>query len=94
MGIATSSILANIGEDGKEAVIPLTKSNLWAPQLASEITKQLNTIIGINSLSSNSSNNNSPVTIKLEINERELGKATIKSINDLQKSSGQILLEL
>ena len=89
MGIATKSTLANIGEAGREAVIPLTKSNLWAPQLANEIVKQIN-----GNINTVSSNNSRPIEVKLVVDGRELGKASIRNINALQRESNEILLDI
>ena len=89
MGIVTSSTLANIGEAGPEAVIPLNRSNLWAPQLAQEIAKQLG-VSGINQ----SNTSSRPLEVKLVVDGRELGRASINNINKLQRESNEILLDI
>lgn len=72
-----------------EAVIPLSRSNLWAPQLANELAKQLNGN-GINQ----SNISSRPVQVNLVVDGRSLGKATIDNINKLQRESNEILLDI
>ena len=72
-----------------EAVIPLSRSNLWAPQLASELAKQLS-ISGINQ----SNTSSRPVQVNLVVDCRSLGRATIDNINKLQRESNEILLDI
>jgi hypothetical protein len=75
-GIATSSILANIGERGKEAVLPLEKNTEWMEMLAARI------------------NGNTPSKIVLMVDGRELGYASINSINSITKQTGTLQLQL
>ena len=74
-GIATSSILANIGEAGKEAVLPLENNTGWMDTLADRIN-----------------NRNTPSKIVLMVDGRELGYATINSINGITKQTGTLQL--
>lgn len=77
-GIATSSILANIGENGKEAVLPLENNTQWMDALADKIAAR----------------NSAPTKLVLKVGEKELGWATINSINSITKQTGEIQLTL
>ena len=82
-GIATSSTLANIGERGAEAVLPLTGTQgmAWMDKLADKIA-------------SKSNNNNAPTKIVLQVGETELGYAVIDSINNITKQTGGLKLHI
>ena len=67
-GIATRSVVANIGENGTEAILPLDKNTGWMDKLANKI-----------------SNQGAPSKIVLMVGEKELGWATINSINDITR---------
>ena len=58
-GIVTSSIFANIGEDGAEAVVPLERNKGWMRTMAKEIASQIN----VNNNNTNSASSN--VTIDM-----------------------------
>lgn len=58
-GIITSSTIANVGEDGAEAIVPLERNKGWMKVMAKEIASQMN----INN--SNENKNNSNVTIDM-----------------------------
>ena len=77
-GIATRSVLANIGEAGKEAVLPLENNTEWMDTLADKIAAR----------------NSGPTKIVLQVGEKELGWATIDSINSITKQTGAIQLTL
>ena len=77
-GIATSSTLANIGEAGREAVLPLENNTGWMDTLADRI----------------SSRNAAPTKVVLMLDGKELGYATIKNINDITKATGNLPLVL
>ena len=77
-GIATRSVLANIGEAGKEAVLPLEYNTEWMDTLADKIAAR----------------NSGPTKIVLKVGEKELGWATIDSINSITKQTGAIQLTL
>jgi len=77
-GIVTSSTLANIGERGKEAVLPLENNTQWMDALADRIAAR----------------NSTPSKIVLKVGERELGWATIDSINGITKQTGGLQLQL
>ena len=77
-GIATRSVLANIGEAGKEAVLPLEYNTEWMDTLADKIAAR----------------NGGPTKVVLQVGEKELGWATIDSINSITKQTGAIQLTL
>lgn len=73
-GIATKSTLANIGEAGKEAILPLDSNTEWMDKLADRIVSRSNS------------------TVVLEVDGRQLGKATVQSINNITKTTGRVPL--
>lgn len=77
-GIVDSATLAVIGERGKEAVLPLENNTGWMDALAEKI----------------STKNGTPSRIVLMLDGRELGHATINSINDITRQTGQLQLAL
>lgn len=78
-GIATSSTIANIGEAGKEAILPLENNTGWMDTLADKIAAR---------------NGGANTQIILTLDGRELGKATVKAINDITKTTGNLPLVL
>lgn len=78
-GIVTASTIANIGENGKEAVLPLENNTGWMDTLADKIAAR---------------NGKGPTQIILTLDGRELGKATVKAINDITKTTGNLPLVL
>ena len=77
-GIATRSTLANIGENGREAVLPLDNNTGWMDKLADRIAARQST----------------PSKIVLKVGERELGWASINGINQITKQTGELQLVL
>ena len=77
-GIAVSSTLANIGENGREAVLPLDNNTQWMDKLADRIAEK----------------NNTPTKIVLKVGEKELGWASINGINQITKQTGELQLVL
>ena len=78
-GIAVSDTLAHIGEGGKrEAVLPLDQNTEWMDALADKLAAR----IGGDS------------KVVLKIGEKELGWATINSINGITKQTGGLQLHL
>ncbi len=77
-GIVTKSTIANIGEAGAEAVLPLENNTQWMDKLADKIA----------------SRNASPSKIVLQIDGRELGWASINGINGITKQTGNLQLQL
>lgn len=77
-GIATRSTLANIGENGKEAILPLDNNTGWMDKLADRIAAR----------------QQAPTKLVLKVGERELGWATINGINQITKQTGELQLVL
>lgn len=75
-GIATRSTLANIGESGREAVLPLDQNTEWMDMLANKIAAR----------------NNTPTKVVLNVDGKELGWAAINNINGITKQTGQLQL--
>lgn len=77
-GIVTSSTIANIGEAGKEAVLPLENNTEWMNILADKIA----------------SRNSAPSKVILSVDGKELGWASINGINSITKQTGNLQLKL
>lgn len=77
-GIVTGSILANIGERGREAVLPLENNTGWMDVLADRIAAR----------------NGAPSKIILQVDGKQLGWATIDNINAITKQTGGLQLTL
>ena len=73
-GIVTESTLANIGERGREAVLPLENNTEWMNVLADRIANR----------------NNTPSRIVLMLDGKELGWATVKSLSDIYEQTGDL----
>ena len=80
-GIATFPTLAEIGERGPEAVLPLSgpQSQAWINTLSDMIAQK-------------SGSNSQPTKVVLQIGERELGWATIGAINGITEQTGTLQL--
>lgn len=77
-GITTGSTIANIGEAGREMILPLENNTEWMDTLASKIAER----------------NAGPSKIVLQVGEKELGWAAINGINGITKQTGSIQLAL
>jgi hypothetical protein len=77
-GIVTQSTLANIGEAGAEAVLPLENNTQWMDTLADKIAAR----------------NGAPSKIVLMVDGKELGWASINGINNITKQTGNLQLQL
>ena len=77
-GVIDSATIAMIGEQGKEAVVPLENNTEWMDKLADRIT----------------SNNKTPTKIVIKVGEKELGWATINAINGITEQTGGLQLAL
>lgn len=77
-GITTGSTIANIGESGREAVLPLDRNTQWMDRLADRIAAR----------------NQAPTKIVLKVGERELGWASINGINQITRQTGELQLAL
>lgn len=84
-GVVDHATLAMIGEQGKEAVVPLENNTEWMRTVAKGISAELG---GSNVQSSQ------PVEVVLQVRDRELGRVVIDSINQLQRQSGRVLLNV
>lgn len=77
-GIVNSATLALFGEQGREAVVPLENNTEWMDVLANRIAER----------------NNTPSKIVLMLDGKELGYASINSINGITKQTGKLQLAL
>jgi len=77
-GIVDSATLALVGERGKEAVLPLENNTGWMDTLADKIAAR----------------SAGPSKIVLMLDGRELGYATINSINNITRQTGKIQLAI
>ena len=77
-GIVNSATLALFGEQGREAVIPLENNTEWMDVLANRIAER----------------NSAPSKIVLMVDDKELGYASINSINGITKQTGKLQLAL
>ena len=77
-GIVDGATIAMIGEQGKEAVVPLENNTEWIDKLADRL----------------SDTNKAPSKIVLMVDGKELGWATINNINGITKQTGNLQLVL
>lgn len=77
-GIVDKATLAVVGERGKEAVLPLENNTEWMDKLADRLAQR----------------NNSPSRIVLMLDGKELGWASINSINDITRQTGNLQLTM
>ena len=77
-GITTGPTTALIGEAGREAVLPLENNTEWMNELADRIAER----------------NGAPSNIVLMLDGKELGHATINSINNITRQTGSLQLVL
>lgn len=77
-GIVDSTTIAMIGEAGKEAVVPLENNTEWMDTLADRLAER----------------NGSPSKIVLMLDGKELGWATINSINGITRQTGNLQLNV
>ena len=75
-GIIDSATIAMVGEQGKEAVVPLENNTEWMDKLADRLAAKMA----------------SPTRVSLIVDGKELGWATINSINNITKQSGNLPL--
>lgn len=73
-GIVDEPTLSLIGEQGKEAVVPLENNTEWMDKMAQKVVGMMT---AVNSL------NNDSITINVtsELNGKEIANATIKDLN-------------
>ena len=86
-GLVSSPTLAMIGDN---------KNAYSDPEVVSPLSKLQEMIDGSvsNAMSSNRSNGNADATVIIQLNETELGRAVIKSINSVQRQAGMTLIEV
>lgn len=75
-GIVDSATIAMVGEQGKEAVVPLENNTEWMDKLADRLAARMA----------------SPTRVSLNVDGKELGWATINSINNITKQTGNLPL--
>ena len=84
-GIIDEPTLAMVGEAGKEAVVPLENNTEWMKTVAKGISAELG---------DTNTTSTQPVEVVLQVRDRELGRLVIDSINQLQRQSGRVLLNV
>ena len=84
-GVVDHATLAMIGEQGKEAVVPLENNTEWMRTVAKGISAELGGSV---------TQSSQPVEVVLQVRDRELGRVVIDSINQLQRQSGRVLLNV
>ena len=84
-GVIDEPTIAMIGEAGKEAVVPLENNTGWMATVAKGISAELGRDAGASS---------QPIEVVLQVKDRELGRVVIDSINQLQRQSGRVLLNV
>lgn len=105
-GIVDQPTLAMVGERGKEAVMPLENNTGWIDNLAGQLAMKmggpsgstqdaglLQQVVDVLLRILDAIINNDGDTI-LQVGQTELGRATIRAINAVQKQEGRLLLEL
>lgn len=79
-GITTGSTIANIGEAGREAVLPLENNTGWMKDLASQLSQHMGGSGGGD--------------IIIQIGGTQLGRIAMNEINRLRKQTGKPLLKI
>jgi phage-related protein len=87
-GVINQPTLAMVGENGKEAVMPLENNTGWIDELAMKLA----TIMSAGK--SAAQPQNQPIYIELDIGGTKFGKVCIDSINSQQRRAGKILLNV
>lgn len=75
-GVVDSATIAMVGEQGKEAVVPLENNTEWMDKLADRLAARIS----------------SPTRVSLNVDGKELGWTTINSINSITKQTGNLPL--
>ena len=83
------------GEAGKEMVVPLENTS-FTSKIAQAMGQAVDNAMArnMNNYGVSANNNNDSKDIVLKVNERELARASINSINKLQRESGRTLLDI
>lgn len=90
-GIIDKPTIAQVGEAGPEAVVPL-KNTAFVDTLASAVGNAVMSAISVTKQTT-SSNSQSTGDVVLKVNETVLGQIAINAINKVQKSAGEALLQ-
>lgn len=77
-GITNGATLAEIGEAGREMVLPLEANTQWMDLLADKINQR--------------QGRGTPTKLILQVNGRTLGETTIENINEITKQTGTLPL--
>lgn len=77
-GITNGATLAEIGEAGREMVLPLESNTQWMDLLADKINQR--------------QGRSTPTKLVLQVNGRTLGETTIENINEITKQTGTLPL--
>ncbi len=77
-GITNGATLAEIGEAGREMVLPLESNTQWMDLLADKINQR--------------QGRSTPTKLILQVNGRTLGETTIENINEITKQTGTLPL--
>lgn len=77
-GITNGATLAEIGEAGREMVLPLEANTQWMDLLADKINQR--------------QGRSTPTKLVLQVNGRTLGETTIENINEITKQTGTLPL--
>lgn len=78
-GIVDSATIAMIGEQGKEAIVPLENNTEWLDKLASKI---------------NGPANGKPLKVILNVDGKAFAETSISTINDLTRQTGSLKLNV
>lgn len=81
-GVIDSATLAVVGEQGKEAVVPLENNLEWLDKLANMLTERLG------------GNANADTPIVLMVDKKVLAETSIRGINDITRQTGALPLVL
>lgn len=87
-GIIEQPTLAMVGEQGKEAVVPLENNTEWMYMLASIIAQALSGAISKEGNNETSSRNSGDIILK--VGETEFGRVAIKAINSETRRTGKV----
>ena len=81
-GVIDSATLAVVGEQGKEAVVPLENNLEWLDKLAGMLTERLGGA------------HNADTPIVLMVDKKVLAETSIRGINDITRQTGAMPLVL
>ena len=83
------------GESGKEMVVPLENTS-FTSKIAQAMGQAVDNAMArnYNNMNNNNNNTNENRDIVLKVDDREFARASINSINKLQRESGQTLLDI